>query len=105
VATQFLTHVGIADYTLPVDLLHLQTMTGDEAAHRYGVLMMDVFSFLNELAPHGYRIEQVITAANPNNKSVKVTLRIKVTAADHGRIQAEWHPLLPKEKPPDWKTA
>jgi hypothetical protein len=104
VATQFLTHVGIADYTLPIDLLHLQTMTGDEAAHRYGVLIMDIFSFLNELGPHGYLAEQVLTNANLDGKTVKVTLRIKVTPSDYKRIQSEWHPLTVKDSPPDWEA-
>ena len=102
---KLLTHVGYADYTLPVDIMRVRTLTGDEAAHRYAVLLTDVFSFLNELAPHGYSIQQVLTQTLPDGKSVKVTLKMLVSEPDHRRIQAEWHPLIPKDSPPDWKTA
>jgi len=100
VGNAFLSKVAHAHYTVPIDIFDSPLSSKDEAACRYGVLLMDAFTFLAELAPNGYQILQVVTELVDRGRSIKVNLRFMVSDADHARIQAEWHPLSPPTTPP-----
>ena len=91
--------MGIADVVVPMGLLRQEGLTNEQVANRYAVVMTDIFGFLQEMSPHGYLPLQVAAQAMKTDH-VKLTIRMKVSDADHNRIQAEWHPMATPNQPP-----
>jgi len=94
--------VAASAYTsLPSQLgKKLSHLTEDELVTKLFVLWKESIHFLNELAPHGYRILNVEFVGKPDDWKCGVTFKLMVCAADASRINSEWNTDHGKEEPP-----
>ena len=69
----------------------LSYLTEDELVTKLFTLWQESITFLNELAPHGYRILNVEFTSKPEISSYRVTFKLMVCLQDAMRINSEWN--------------
>src|ERR1017187_4103435 len=79
-------------HSLPAELgKKLSYLTEDELVTKLFTLWQESITFLNELAPHGYRILNVEFTSKPEISSYRVTFKLMVCLQDAMRINSEWN--------------